>query len=271
MSDFFWKAMDPTRFLDLYTGNVLLQVGNFDSWSEEEVYRYLGTPVKKGIFSADGAPIRSHAPAYIVHPGKLFLLEEQLRISKILIIDFGQAYFLEEPPKKIITPQQFSAPELLYPDTQQEVSAASDRWAVGCIIFKICTGYTLFKALFNPRYDALKDIVAMLGRYLDLMWQSWGQRSRYFDSNGVPIKAGKDAISVKPYSLRARIRNISRLYVTGHNQGMINPKDEEVTLENWELLHLYDLLSEIFIYDLKQRWLLQEAIHHPFIMLENGS
>ena len=104
--------------------------------------------MKEKLIRIDGQAVEKCAPTYTVHPGNLLGLEERMLLSKALIIDFGQAYFLDNPPKRITTPSQFSAPEILL---RQAVSPASDAWALGCNTFEICAGYTLFKALSAPR------------------------------------------------------------------------------------------------------------------------
>ena len=225
----------------------------------------MGLPVKEKVIRNDGMPTGSSAPLYTVHPGNLEALEACIPTFKILIIDFGQAYFFDNPPDSVTSPSQFKAPEVLFDMTHMVVSPSTDIWALGCNIFEICSGYTLFKALFNPRQDVLRDIVAMLGKPPHELWEGWSEKAEYFDSNATPIRASEDSIMTVPYSLYDRVCDIAWLYPPEGQDLDPGMRKNLNQLESVELTQLYDLLKEIFKYDSQQRVAVKTAIQHPFL------
>lgn len=249
---------------DLYTGNILLQLDSFDSWSDEEVYHCLGDPVQETIHRINGEPVDKCAPQYIVHPGDLSRLEARMLLSKVLIIDFGQAYFLDKAPKFTTSPSQFSPPENIF---RQGISPASDIWALGCNTFEICAGYTLFKALFLPRQDVLRDMVAMLGKPPERFWSVWEERGRYFDDSGNPVKSSEHSISSATYPLLDRVRDIKFLYSSGGHSRGANLHQDEAALQTNELVQMNDFLSGVFNFDPDLRISTQDALSHPFLKL----
>lgn len=58
--------------LDLHPGNVLLQIPDLDSWSEEQILTYYGQPVREEINRMDGLPreLSSELPQYAVVAAK---------------------------------------------------------------------------------------------------------------------------------------------------------------------------------------------------------
>lgn len=230
---------------DLYTGNILFQLETFDSWSDEQLYECMGRPVTEEVVRLDGQAIESCAPAYTVHSGDLSRLEQRMMVSKILIVDFGASYFINKPPLKTTTPAQYAAPEVL---RSIGVAPSSDVWALGCAAFEICAGYTLFKALFNPRQDVMKDMISMLGKPPDNIWKMWEERSRYFDEEGHAVRRTEQVISFQTYPLYDRVRDMARLYpADGRMIDMSELPGEH--LETVELVQMHDFLSKVFVFN----------------------
>ncbi|PMD66931.1 kinase domain-containing protein [Hyaloscypha bicolor E] len=235
---------------DIFTSNILQQVGIFDHWSEEELYECIGTPIREKVDLIDQTePIGTATPTYLVHQCNLAALEECLALPKIILIDFGSAFSSFKPPIEHDNLPQISPTEVLFHTT---LSSSIDTWAAGCVTFEICAGYTLFKALFNRKQDVRKDIVAMLGKPPKPMWQLRPERGCYFEADGTPKKTAK-GIMVKPYPLSDRIRDMTRLY-----------SDTE-DFPTAELAELYDLLSKIFLYETESRLSPSMALKHPFL------
>ncbi|KAF2110418.1 kinase domain-containing protein [Lophiotrema nucula] len=253
---------------DLYTGNILMQLDSFDSWSEDDLYACLGQPVQEKLLRKDGKSLDRCAPPYTVHPGDLSLLEPLFLLSKVLIIDFGQAYFLDKPPPSSTSPSQFSAPENLF---RQGVSTATDLWALGCNTFEICAGYTLFKALFLPRQDVMQDIVAMLGRFPDRYWKVWEERVQYFDEEGKPKKQAEASLYSSAYPLYDRIRDMAFLYPADGRCLDTTLRDCTTALQTCELVQMHDFLSKVFVLDPETRITVKDALEHPFLALVNLS
>lgn len=253
---------------DIYTGNILLQLDSFDSWSPEQIYACLGHPVCETLHRIDGTPVEECAPKYTVHPGDLSGLEARMLLSKVLIIDFGQAFFLDEPPRRTTTPSQFSAPENIL---ALGASRASDVWALGCNVFEICAGYTLFKALFLPRQDVLRDMVAMLGKLPERFWSAWKERNQYFDDEDQVLPATETSIPFQSYSLFGRVRDLAWLYPADGHVPDCSAREKVEYLQTMELVQLHDLLSKIFRMEPDSRITVEDALAHPFLTQMNLS
>lgn len=216
----------------------------------------------------DSLPRESTAPCYCVKRPDLAALERRILINKVLIIDFGQAFFFDQSPTRITTPAQFSAPEVLY---RTEISPSIDKWALGCTIFEICAGYTLLKMIFNPRTDVLKDMVSMLGKPPNSLWLLWEDRENYFEPDGQSRSAVGRRISVQIYPLSERVRNIGRprLSISDRRDSRTEVISEDATnsseqIASEELEDLKDLLSQMMVYDPEARVGLEKALVHPF-------
>ena len=251
----------------MYTGNILFQLDDFDSWSDEQLYECMGHPVKEEVVRLDGQPIENSVPASTVHSGSLSRLAQRTLLFKLLLVDFGGAYFLEDPPLKTSTPSQYSAPEVL---RSLGISSASDMWALGCLTFELCAGYTLFKALFNPRQDVMKDMIAMLGKPPDKIWNGWEERPNYFDSDGNPIQRTQHSIIVQSYPLYHRIRDMAWLYPADGRKVDLSQRNRS-RLETTEQAQMYDFLSEVFVFEPRSRISVTDALAHPFLILMNFS
>ena len=195
-------------------------------------------------------------------------LEKRLAIPRILIIDFGQAFYCNGPPNTL-TPKIFSAPEILF---ATEVTEATDQWQMGCTIFELCSGFSLFSSLFDPKMDVLKDIISMLGKPPDTMWQRWQEREKYFEDDGTPKEASGRLIPVKPYRLIDRVRDIvkqDRRAVGKTNARLVAASDflepSGEGLPNDTLVHLHDFLGRLLIYESDKRLPIEEALMHPFL------
>lgn len=245
-----------------------MQLANFDSWSQEEIYDCLRHPSKEQVQRLDSLPRESTAPCYCVKRPDLATLERRILINKVLIIDFGQAFCFNQSPTRITTPAQFSAPEVLY---RTEISPSIDKWALGCTIFEICAGHTLFKMIFNPRTDVLKDMVAMLGKPPDSLWLLWEDREKYFEPGGQPRSTVGQRIPVQAYPLSERVINIGRPQpaISDRRNSRTEVISENATYSSEqtvseELEDLKDLLSQMMVYDPEARIALEKALVHPF-------
>jgi len=62
------------------------------------------------------------------------------------LIDFGESFFVDHPPNSIKTPISFHPPELVF---QLGLTNTVDVWNLGCSIYELITGRTLFEAMFS--------------------------------------------------------------------------------------------------------------------------
>ena len=62
--------------------------------------------------------------------------------SDVKLIDFGSATFDHEHHSTIVSTRHYRAPEVIL---EVGWSQPCDVWSVGCIMFELYTGYTLFQ------------------------------------------------------------------------------------------------------------------------------
>ncbi|KAI9875252.1 MAG: hypothetical protein M1830_008708 [Pleopsidium flavum] len=116
-------------------------------------------------------PSGSSAPTYVVEV--MSEMNVQYLTESILIIDFGQSFFLRSPPHDGVgTPMGYCAPEVTF---DLKASACSDKWALACTIFESGAGQALFKAFSSTPEEVVTQIVQTLGR----LPENWcGMRGR---------------------------------------------------------------------------------------------
>jgi len=240
---------------DCYTSNILSQLLPFDEWSEEEIYACMGQPIKHQVRRLDGKARGNNAPEYTVNPGDVVALEARLPTDRILLIDFGAAFYHHERPSEIFTPAPFASPEILF---GSELTSAVDKWAFGCLLYELCADRSLIKLLFGWNNDALKDQVAMLGKPPEALWQTWKERDKYFHPDGTPKDAEGRRLKVKPLTLEQRVRNLEKpLSERGYGTGLATPLSPD-------LQSLFDLLKGVIVYDADARLSFEAIQAHPF-------
>ncbi|KAF2676241.1 kinase domain-containing protein [Lentithecium fluviatile CBS 122367] len=242
---------------DCYTSNILTRLQNFDDWSEEDIYETMGQPVKHMVWRLDGDPRGDNAPEYTVQVGNVAALDARLATDRIVLVDFGEAFYHEERPKKIVTPAPFASPEIVF---GTEITPAHDQWAFACILYEIAADHSLFKMIFGWFNDTLKDQVAMLGKPPQDAWERWDGRTKYFHHDGTPKEAEGRRLTVRPLTLKQRVRNISKP-LAERNYGSPSELNEPLSEE---LQGLYDLLRGLLVYDPTSRSSFDEVQAHSF-------
>jgi len=194
-------------------------------------------------------------PEYIVDPADIVALEARVLTDRVLLIDFGAAFYHNEKPAQIFTPAPYSSPEMLF---QGELTSAVDKWAYGCLLYELCSDRILIKLLFGWNNDAMKDQVAMLGRPPDALWNNWTDRHKYFEEDGTPKEAEGRRPKVEPLSLLQRVRIVKKpVCERKADTGMDEQLDQDLS-------DLYDLLKGVILYDTQSRLSFDAIISHPF-------
>lgn len=139
---------------DLTTSNVLLELGGFDSLRQDQVLEILGEPIGEIVKPYHGKKLGSGAPEIIYQAANMMKLNK-LFTGNIVIIDFGEAFFLDTPPEHAGIPAQFCSPELEF---LNQNGMPADVWALACTIFEMRTSEPLFES--TP-----EDMVRRLGYF----------------------------------------------------------------------------------------------------------
>lgn len=147
--------------LDLTSSNILFEIKNFDGSTENEVYQYLGKPRMVTLRLLSGAPAGPQGPGKIVEAVQYSKIGAKQLTGNVRIIDFGESFFLSQPPPRLLgTPAGYFAPEMLF---GYSASAASDVWALGCLIFEVHAFRPLICVFFGRLDEALSGVAHTIG------------------------------------------------------------------------------------------------------------
>lgn len=162
----------------------------------------------------------------------------RVKSSDIRLIDFGSATFDHEHHSTIVSTRHYRAPEVIL---ELGWSQPCDVWSVGCIMFELYTGYTLFQT-----HDNLEHL-AMMERILGTIPYKMTRRtkkSKYFDHG----------------MLRWDEKSAEGRYVIENCKAL--KKYQMVDCEDHRLL--FDLLWKMLQYETSSRINLKGALRHPF-------
>ena len=175
-----------------------------------------------------------------------------IRNAEIRLIDFGSATFDHEHHSTIVSTRHYRAPEVIL---ELGWSQPCDVWSIGCIIFELALGHTLFQTHDNREHLAMMERI--LGRLPTRMCLK--TRVKYF------CNKGRLKWDEKSSSGRYVRENVKPLHRYG-NKPPANCQDPEA----WE--EMFDLISKMLIYEPSKRLTLTEALRHSFFAdLKNQS
>ncbi|KAK3609018.1 hypothetical protein CHS0354_039319 [Potamilus streckersoni] len=167
--------------------------------------------------------------------------ERKVKKTDIRLIDFGSATFDHEHHSTIVSTRHYRSPEVIL---ELGWSQPCDVWSIGCIMFELYTGFTLFQTHDN------KEHLAMMERILGT----------------IPYRMAKKTKKTK-YFYHGRLdwdeKNSAGRYVRENCKPL---KRYLKVPESESHRDLFDLISKMLEYDPKERINLQEALRHPFII-----
>jgi len=84
----------------------------------------------------------------------------------IIVSDFGQSYIVASSPSSYEpgTVMNYQSPEARF---EGRAGFEADIWVLGCAIFEIRAGFTLFESFLGSDVDILRQMVETLGRLPD--------------------------------------------------------------------------------------------------------
>lgn len=157
----------------------------------------------------------------------------------IRLIDFGSATFDNEHHSKVVSTRHYRAIEVIL---ELGWSYPCDVWSIGCILFELYSGITMFQTHDNRQHLAMMEyILGAIPRKLGLK-----TKTKYFNRQGRLIW---DELTSKAEFIRRHCRSL-RHY-------MVNNTREEI--------HLFDLIDHMLAYDPEARITCSEALRHPFL------
>jgi len=167
-----------------------------------------------------------------------------VRNAEIRLIDFGSATFDHEHHSTIVSTRHYRAPEVIL---ELGWSQPCDVWSIGCIIFELALGHTLFQTHDNREHLAMMERI--LGRLPSRMCLK--TRVKYFDSRG---RLKWDEKSSSGRYVRDNCKPLHRYA----DKPPCTCTDPDV----WE--EMLDLIAKMLIYEPSKRLTLAEALRHSF-------
>ncbi|XP_018342413.1 PREDICTED: probable serine/threonine-protein kinase clkA isoform X1 [Trachymyrmex septentrionalis] len=172
---------------------------------------------------------------------KLFLFKRRdmrrVKRTDIKLIDFGSATFDHEHHSTIVSTRHYRAPEVIL---ELGWSQPCDVWSIGCILFELYLGITLFQTHDN------REHLAMMERILGTIPHRMARKTKtkYFYHG----KLDWDDKSSAGRYVRDNCKPLHRYMLS----------DDE------EHRQLFDLVQRMLEYEPSQRITLKDALTHPF-------
>ena len=173
-----------------------------------------------------------------------------LRSPEIRLIDFGSATFDHEHHSTIVSTRHYRAPEVIL---EMGWAAPCDVWSVGCIVFELATGITLFQTHDN------REHLAMMERILGPLPVRMAMKSRadkYFSSKSWRL-VWDEKSSAGRY-VRENCKPLER-YIPKRAAAAAAGAGE---LDAWR--DMLDLVAKMLIYEPQRRLSMAEALRHSF-------
>ncbi|CAJ0583198.1 unnamed protein product, partial [Mesorhabditis spiculigera] len=160
-----------------------------------------------------------------------------IRDATVRLIDLGSATFDDEHHSQIVSTRHYRAPEVIL---ELGWSQPCDVWSIGCILFELYTGVTLFQTHEN------REHLAMMERIL----------------GSVPARMIKRSKTKYFYNGRLDWSEKSQegLYVKENCKPLLRYKQSNEE----DHIDLFDLIDMMLTYEPSQRIQLQAALEHKF-------
>ncbi|KAJ6638220.1 Serine/threonine-protein kinase Doa, partial [Pseudolycoriella hygida] len=161
----------------------------------------------------------------------------KVKCTDVRLIDFGSATFDHEHHSTIVSTRHYRAPEVIL---ELGWAQPCDVWSIGCIMFELYLGITLFQTHDN------REHLAMMERILGVIPYRMARKTKtkYFYHG----KLDWDEKSSAGYYVRDHCKPLSRYLQS----------------ESEDHLELFDLIKKMLEYEPSQRITLGEALKHPF-------
>ncbi len=164
-----------------------------------------------------------------------------VRNPEIRLIDFGSATFEDEHHSTVVSTRHYRAPEVIL---ELGWSYPCDVWSIGCIIFELATGLTLFQTRDTREHLAMMERI--LGKFPSRMGTK--TRVKYFEKGRL---VWNESSSAGRY-VRENCKPL-RKYI---------PKVTD-RREAWD--DMFDLIEKMLTYEPSKRITLAEALRHVFL------
>ncbi|KAK0663940.1 kinase-like domain-containing protein [Cercophora samala] len=146
-----YQLVDSMAFLhqhgichgDFRPANIMFRLlSGVDEWPEEKMVKLYGKPSTVRVHAVDEEgqwdfEVESNVPPYLIQSAN-FNLASGACSNDIAVIDFGMAYFLDNPPTSCAIPFELSSPEGIF--TNGRLGWPADIWALACTLLMTVAG-----------------------------------------------------------------------------------------------------------------------------------
>lgn len=161
----------------------------------------------------------------------------RINCTDIRLIDFGSATFDDEHHSTIVSTRHYRAPEVIL---ELGWSYPCDVWSIGCIMFELYNGVTLFPTHEN------REHLAMMERILGT----------------IPYRMAKQTKT--RYFIYGKLDWDEKTTNGRYVNGSCKPLHRYVHSDKPEHLQLFDLIRRMLEYEPTKRITLDKALRHPF-------
>lgn len=161
----------------------------------------------------------------------------RVKDTSIRLIDFGSATFDEEHHSTIVSTRHYRAPEVIL---ELGWSQSCDVWSVGCILFELYLGVTLFQTHDN------REHLAMMERILG------------------PLPYRMCRKTKTKYFYHGRLDWDEKSSAGRYVKENCKPLQRYLSMDDEASRQLFHLISQMLAYEPSQRITLREALDHPF-------
>lgn len=192
-------------------------------------------------------------PENILFKDSSYIIEDnQRRVvdPSVMLIDFGSATFNHEHHSSVVSTRHYRAPEVIL---ELGWSQPCDVWSIGCIMYELATGVTLFQTHENREHLAMMERI--LGQFPVKM--ATQTRTRHFQDGRLKW----DEKSSKGRYVRRHCKPFKH-YIEKLDKD--NDKD-------W--IQMFDLIQKMLTYETDLRITLKESLQHSFfsnLKIENN-
>ncbi|XP_013400721.1 dual specificity protein kinase CLK2 isoform X1 [Lingula anatina] len=164
--------------------------------------------------------------------------ERTIKCSDIRLIDFGSTTFDHEHHSTIVSTRHYRAPEVIL---ELGWSQPCDVWSIGCILFELYTGFTLFQTHDN------REHLAMMERIL----------------GSLPYRMTKKTKKQK-YFYHGQLDWNEKSEPGRYVKNNCKPLGRYMVCDSDGDMNLFNLIERMLEYDPTSRITLKEALEHPF-------
>ncbi|PGH10977.1 hypothetical protein AJ79_05128 [Helicocarpus griseus UAMH5409] len=169
---------------DLHLHNLLLRAPELNNLSITDLYEKYGKPHKASTRRIDGRPSIPHAPAHVISPMVWNMPANELADPELIISDYGTSFVISRAPSPTLhTPALYSPPEVFF-NEPISIPTAADVWTLGVTLYDVLGERPLFETFAWDPDDIIAEMVNTLGQLPTRWWDSWSNRSEFFNPDG---------------------------------------------------------------------------------------